>query len=250
MSTNEYQTLKDKFFENPKRDPRNPNKKIYYGKGPYNKLVAEFGDPTQSTAKEIKDHNISLPDDVIREILYLLPFEDIKTFCITQKYQHICNDASFWKIIFEKSNLPIIGTPQNAQEWIDEYKKIYNAYIESELLLNNKDIFGIIANIIPNNSYISVLTIFDKTMEFPIKVEIFRGMKGFLISYDAQIKTINLSKQSKQYTLNILIQILYYYPNIILYDNNKEAIRKKDISSIKRTTTQNKILKYYKQHNF
>lgn len=251
MSNTEYEILRLKFIENPKRDPRYPNKKIYYGKGPYNKLVAEFGDPMARQNNIITENNISLPDDVIKEILYLLPFDDIKTYCIAQKYQHICNDASFWKTIFEKSNLPIIGTPHNAQEWINEYNKINNAFIESNLLLRNNDIFGIIADIIPNKSYLSVLTVFDKKMEFPIKVKIFRDIKGgYVIYYNAKIKELKLNKQKEQYTLNLLINILYYYPDIVLYDNNDLSIRKKDIINIKRSPNQNKILKYYKQHAF
>lgn len=51
---NEFETLKAKWFEDSGHDPRNPEKRVYFGKGPYNKLVEEFGDPGKKQKRSPK----------------------------------------------------------------------------------------------------------------------------------------------------------------------------------------------------
>lgn len=77
----------------------------------------------------------SIPDDIIYEILLNSDINTIKSYCLSKKYLKICNDYSFWKLIFNRDNLPILEKGKNTNEWINIYNKTFNVIKEINLIL-------------------------------------------------------------------------------------------------------------------
>lgn len=63
----EYQRLKKNFYKNPGVDPRNPNKRIYKNKKPFNLLVEEFGNPYKINEDEKVNKDKKVNKDFIDE---------------------------------------------------------------------------------------------------------------------------------------------------------------------------------------
>lgn len=90
--------LKQRFYDDPKHDPRNPSKRIYKNKTPYLNLVKEFGDPYKSKKSKSKLTIEENPIKTIKDIVLLnyvieLDYVDLRNLCKTDKsFASICDD--------------------------------------------------------------------------------------------------------------------------------------------------------------
>lgn len=169
--------------------------------------------------------NITLTNDIYQEVLYNLPIDDIKSFCLSNKNTHnnICENKLFWENKFQKDNLPIIGKPTNLNEWFKEYQKVYNAVYESK------------AFIIYLKSGNRGIYIFNSPIKFTLLSELYgnayNNTRIIQILHIENQYTINLYKYTIQgklenkmtninddYVLKLLTYVLYYYPNAVIVD--------------------------------
>lgn len=132
-----HESLKAKFFNNPKVDPRNPNKRIYKNKTPFRKLVAEFGDPYKINTNDIKSNikydDIKYNDNAILLVLKYLSPEDIFSIYVTNKdFQQEINQYYNEK---EKQSF-IVWLRKHLKE---EYEKQFSE-LEKERELKNEEI--------------------------------------------------------------------------------------------------------------
>lgn len=73
--------------------------------------------------------------------------EDLPNICFQNStlYQ-VCNDPRFWRIIFEREQLPILRTPTNFREWLTEYQYLKGLPIQVEEIMNRPEFEIVISN--------------------------------------------------------------------------------------------------------
>ncbi len=131
-SKENHDSLKAKFFNNPKVDPRNPNKRIYKNKTPFRKLVAEFGDPYKINTNDIKS-DIKYEDNPILLVLKYLSPEDIFSIYVSNKdFQQEIN-----QYYNEKEKQSFILWLRNYLK--EEYEKQF-AELEKQRISKNEEI--------------------------------------------------------------------------------------------------------------
>ena len=144
-------TLRKTFHKDPTKDPRT-NKRVFYGKNPYNKLVEEFGDPYKKTKKsksvkknkkekrerkekkvvDIKSEIDVLGDDGKMEVLLRMEYPEIKNLCsINKDYKRICDKELLWARLIIR-DFPCIADEENIENIMDGakylYKKLYRFF--------------------------------------------------------------------------------------------------------------------------
>lgn len=74
-----------------------------------------------------------IPYDIIKEILYLMKYDDILKFCATNKeYSKFCNDEKFWHILL----LRYINNDEIKQIWKESYRDTFRFY--SKIMIENR----------------------------------------------------------------------------------------------------------------
>ena len=145
----DFKTLKKKFYADPTINPRT-NKKVIYGKGPYEKLVKEFGIPDKKSKKSRKkstkkstkkesqliDNNAinesfkenMLPADVLYNVLLQADIKTLNNLCITNKEaSKYCNSDRFWTDKFNNDNLPIFNVRNDKMSKFQIYDETVKA---------------------------------------------------------------------------------------------------------------------------
>lgn len=203
--------------------------------------------------KEAKTVNPSLPDDAMKEILYESDINTIVKYCTTNKYNAICNNANFWKIIFERDNIRILSTPTNSKEWIDLYKRTLDAQKEALALetLPRHVTSGVYEFNMKGKYKFKFDTHFNKYAGFLSETGVFytnMSRNGVMLrSAGHKDKLI-----SKEEFYNLLVDLLYFYPDIYITTdgpNDKQIpLRKKDISPLRNKTGYKTIAKTIINH--
>lgn len=197
-----------------------------------------------------------LPDDVIKEILYQSDINTIINYCTTNKYNVICNDANFWKMIFQRDNIRILLHPTNAKEWIELYKRTLDA--QKEALVIETLPFTLTRGVYKFQITGRFDKHFYKYAGFLPKVNIFytnmgTGYVNMRTDYVVlRSDGYNNKLISKEKFYNLLVDLLYFYPDINITTlnivNNSISLRKKDISLL-RNTGYNTIATTISYHN-
>src|SRR4029079_6376599 len=74
--------------------------------------------------------------DVDLKILLELDIKNLTRYCSINKFaQKLCSDSNFWKLYFQKHNLPIYDIPTNTNGWLLEFNKMDIASRETNLIL-------------------------------------------------------------------------------------------------------------------
>jgi len=196
--------------------------------------------------------NTELPEDIITEILYNADIDTINSYCFSKKYHAICHNKQFWQIIFKRDHLPLFEPDYNysPQQYVKIYKKLTTIKNEVNLIFNLLDIEKI------EHLRFSPGQGFDL---IPVHTE--HGSFHAYYNHDFIITPyhINVINADKSITYdyntfkNLLIEILYYYPNTQIesggYHTPYIQLRLKDLQNkyAARGTKQivNKRIKYY-----
>lgn len=189
--------------------------------------------PSTNNTYNINIIQPSLPDDVIREILYKSDINTIINYCTTNKYQHICNDNNFWKYIFQRDNIKMIENPTNTQEWITMYKRTSDAQKEALVLetLPRNITSGVYEFHITGN-FNDYFKKYDDSL--PKTNKFYTNMyskDGMLRYYGRKDKFI-----TKEEFYQLLVDILYFYPDVTITTvgtNDDVPLRKKEIGKLR-----------------
>src|SRR5437868_1536750 len=86
--------------------------------------------------------NLTMPNDIMFNVLYQADIDRIENLCFTNKYLNdICHTKQFWHAIFNRDHLPIFEDQNNINQWIVYYRKITKATKEADQLLQLIDYF-------------------------------------------------------------------------------------------------------------
>jgi hypothetical protein len=199
------------------------------------KEIMYYTDEEPIIARPIMKSIDILNDDIMRQVLYNSDINEIVNFCITNKYQSVCDDKTLWKYIFKRDHVKIIEEPDNYQGWINMYYKVLDAQKEAFVLitLSNEITGGGYDFKIENNFDIY----FGIYFELLLKTNTFYTNK---LKKEVNIKTTYGDKIISMKTFyNLLVDLLYFYPDIkiISIDLNKEIpLRKKFIGDLRYKT--------------
>jgi len=186
INSDKYKQLVKKYGEPTKIKSPKSNKLISIGKGEYNKLKSDGYTDNQLIiknditpklinvgGKEYTEDDLlmmiehyyktttplqelpTLVPDILKEIMYYADLKTLKHYCQTSKEtQLLCRDSDFWKIKFEKQNLPFLYTiheenikitknknykrePKTEEKWEKLYKDtVLNLRIATKLINN------------------------------------------------------------------------------------------------------------------
>lgn len=205
---------------------------IYAANKIYNRKSVSFNELTQhmNLVDNNESYSKTLPEDIYQEVLYYLPINDIKSFCITHKYT--CHNKLFWQNKFAIDNLPIIGDPTNFTEWIYEYNKVYDAVYESKafMLYLKSEIRYIYIDAAPDN-FNKLVPIFGNNYENIKVLQLFHANGKFSLGFFATTfasKLITKMDVDEAYGLKLLTYIFYLYPNVLITNPIYAPIRKKN----------------------
>lgn len=196
------------------------NRYIYINGNTYNNLIKNDGytkEYLQSLSKtnvnNINDVNLTnnmLHDDILKEILYTSDINTIVNYCSTKKYNSICNDKNFWKSIFIRNRVKILEEPQSYKGWIEMYKNTVNAYKEAYALLTiPQDLIRIYSFVI-NHNFDKYFNKYAYFLSKENSIFVYKHAKTALIENDDDN---NISLSIKEF-YNLLIDLLYFYPDI------------------------------------
>lgn len=169
---------------------------------------------------------LTVPSDIILEILIYCPIKTIENYLLTHKKAKLEN--YFWIKKFQKDHLPMI----NCGEWIVEYKKVYLAVHQSNLIKGkmnmfttvfikyhedfNKSFTTICQSILPPNDYNQIFKIMNEATAY----------QEIYIHYDGNHRQLyyglhylnELALYRTKFILNdikwLLINIFYHFPSI------------------------------------
>lgn len=189
----------------------------------------------------------SIPSDVIDEILLSSDIDTIKNYCMTTKHQ--CNDYSLWKRIFDRDNIPLYEKQNSYIEYIKEYKKISKIIDEVEV------IFKIIKdfNITNLNIHVSMndykLVKYHNADNFYVHIDELYTISLYHYKFGFGPKNNKFYQLDKEPFKNLLIEILYYYPDTKISSENHQGsyipLRYNDLS-ISKTAASKRRKMYYK----
>jgi hypothetical protein len=185
---------------------------------------------------------IKMNNDTLTNILLLSDIDTITSMCLTSKnISNLCHDKNFWVSKFNMDNIPLlyINEPTNMKQWIKEYKKIKNASITANKVLNilkveNADIDYILLKFENNEpittllpiSFQNIINLNNKdTQEIAIS---YIGNNDTKIIYslydkDTDNEIVTVSQKISDITIKkILTSLIYYYPYIKIVDENDD----------------------------
>jgi hypothetical protein len=207
---------------------------------------------------------IKMNNDTLTNILLLSDIDTITSMCLTSKnISNLCHDKNFWVSKFNMDNIPLlyINEPTNMKQWIKEYKKIKNASITANKVLNilkveNADIDYILLKFENNEpittllpiSFQNIINLNNKdTQEIAIS---YIGNNDTKIIYslydkDTDNEIVTVSQKISDITIKkILTSLIYYYPYIKIVDENDDLYTYNDISDFKNKYKRlNKVMK-------
>ncbi|HSW76427.1 MAG TPA: hypothetical protein VLG50_05255 [Candidatus Saccharimonadales bacterium] len=207
-----FEQYKTEFYHNSAVNPYT-GRTIQKGKGKYNELVKQFGDPTSIIQLNVNQTEIN--PDILYNIILYSNIKDIKSLCsINQTAVHLCHQNR-WQEKFKMDQLPSFENIYTIDEYlkmkkIDHEVRIIVKYAQwrgFKALINTKD--QPIDKILPDfveSDIMLLYTFFDR---------------GVYINYNKQMKFLSWDEF---YTL--LMKLFYYIPDIDIrrYMNDKHSI--------------------------
>ena len=175
------------------------------------------------------------PCEIIQHIFIYANFNDIKACCLACKWENNTFDHLFWKHIFQRDMLPFVNnTCTNLYEWLKEYTLVYIVSIESKLMMNKfkryhdnlleiltpigyfPKRFNIIAHVLGKEFNVCNLFICKENGGYRVK----------RLTYNDHGHPISITNiMNKQYCIDLLFYIIYYYPEVRIRNKNYDSVR-------------------------
>jgi hypothetical protein len=183
----------------------------------------------QTYKKVFKDSYIIIPEDIIREILYHSDVDTIKNYHLCRK--NIKMDNYFWQYIYSRDNIKICISNNLLHQYLQKSKCIKEA---SQILA----LFDI------ENEPTMYISIPSHTKPYtPTFTQL--PMNGRLICIFNNL--LDNITYNDTFTIEILIELLYVNPNLLINTNRAANLRLKHLIGpyVKKTDAVIKRIKFY-----